>query len=79
MIANGYLTIDPEYGTNGELKKIKLGRVTQKFSSETTGVVLKLEVEVPDEVFTPTKVNIFVDEAHILAKKAVKVFVVKDE
>lgn len=65
MIATGYLIIEGSYDTEGKVRSFPR--------------TLKLNVEIPDELLEPTSVKVLVDEEYLLARKPVRVFVVKDE
>ena len=79
--AKGFLTVKPEFDTDGSVKSIKIDQAYQKFpaSSSTGSVVIALDIEIPDEVFEPAQVKIFVSDDHVLARKPVKVYIVSDE
>ena len=79
--ASGYITIKPEFDPDGLVKNVKLESAYQKFPTSLSGgaVAIKLEIEIPDEVFEPAQVHIFVDEEHIMARRPVRVYVVSDD
>lgn len=78
--AIGYITVKPSFNDKGHLKEIKIDNAYQKFPSAISvgAVVFKMEIDIPDKVFEPTKIQIFIDEEHILARKPIKIYIVDD-
>ena len=66
MITKFYVQFVPEWGYYNKLRSIKAARVTQLRPGKTTpnAVVIKLEVDLPESLFTPLVLTAVVNDTN---------------